>query len=122
MPDFLPSRELFAVFLPISRKESLNRSYFARAQDALSITGKNRTILFEGLVNDAMRLVECAHLSVLHYQTKKAINTALFGDLAAYYLQKCLLFPLSIGILRLISWESRYSNPFPNFAPKYSFQ
>ena len=57
------------------------------------MTGKNRTILFEGLVNDAMRLVECAHLSVLHYQTKKAINTALFGDLAAYYLQKCLLFP-----------------------------
>ena len=35
---FLPSRELFAVFLPISRKESLNRSYFARAQDALSMT------------------------------------------------------------------------------------
>ena len=86
------------------------------------MTGKNRTILFEGLVNDAMRLVECAHLSVLHYQTKKAINTALFGDLAAYYLQKCLPFPTIYWYPQTYFWESRYSNPFPNFAPKYSFQ
>jgi hypothetical protein len=91
--DLQPVSEIFTVFLPISKKQSLNQIFLARVHDAFEMPREMRTIMLGGIVNDAMRLVSMAQISLLQLKNRYLENKALFGTLAAQYLQKFILLP-----------------------------